>query len=173
MWEFGKELVKMRISRLTRNWLAIADPRNRPHEKHRLEFEESLTGWISWVIRDSSQVASDPQNSPPNYILVCLIKIPHYPWNVKSWRSIHKKLLRDETLAKHLRVRNCLPTILYIISLEFPFTPTPPPIHPWEVLSLNIYLTHSKCWEKFWCLWKALEGAIEWWTQSGRIAGFG
>ena len=83
----------------------------------------------------------------------------HYSWNVMRTRNIHKKILR----AKHLRVRDCLPTILYIISLEFPFTPTSPSTHPWEVLSPNTYLTHSECWEKFWCLWEALEEAIEWW----------
>ena len=40
------------------------------------------------------------------------------------------KLLREKTLAKHLRVRDCLPIILYIISLEFSFTPTSPSTHP-------------------------------------------
>ena len=47
-------------------------------------------------------------------------KNPHYPRNVRRARSLYKKLLREKTLAKHLRVRDCLPTILYIISLEFP-----------------------------------------------------
>ena len=44
----------------------------------------------------------------------------------KKNKNIHKKLLREKILAKHLRVRGCLPTILYIISLELPFTPTSP-----------------------------------------------
>ena len=35
-------------------------------------------------------------------------------------RSFSKKLLRDKTLAKHLRVRDCIPTIIYSISLKFP-----------------------------------------------------
>ena len=35
-----------------------------------------------------------------------------------------------ETLAKYLRVRDCLPTILYIISLKFPFTLTSLSTHP-------------------------------------------
>ena len=98
---------------------------------------------------------------------------PHYPRNVRRIRIIHKKLLREKTLAKHLRVRDCLLTILYIISLEFPFTPTSSSTHPWEVLSPNTYLTHSECWEKFWCLWEALEEAIEWQIKSSRLAGFG
>ena len=34
--------------------------------------------------------------------------------------SFSKKLLSEKTLAKHLKVRHCLPTILYIISLKFP-----------------------------------------------------
>ena len=111
-----------------------------------------LTDWILRVIRNSSQVTSDPQNSLPDCFWVCLFSFlyqhyinPHYPQNVRSRRSIHKKLLREKTLTKHLRVRDCLPTILYIISLEFPFTPTSPSTHPWEVLSPNTYLTHSKC----------------------------
>ena len=156
MWEFGEELVKIWILQLACNWLAIADPRNRPSEKHMLEFKESLIGWISQVIHDSGQVASDLQNSLPDYFWVCLFSFlyqqyikPHYTWNVRRTMSIHKKLLREKTLAKHLRVRDCLPTILYIISLEFPFTPTSPSTHPWEVLSLTTYLTHSECWESF------------------------
>ena len=144
-----------------------------------LEFEKSLTGWISWVIHGSGQVASDLWNSLPDYFLVCLFFFlyrhyinPYYPQNVRCWRSIHKKLLREKILAKHLRVRDCLPIILYIIFLEFPFIPTSPSTHPWEVLSLNTYLTHFECWEKFWFLWEALEKAIEWRMQSGRITGF-
>ena len=143
-----------------------------------LEFEESLTSWISRVIHNSSQVVSGPRNSLPDYFIVCLFSFLyqhyihlHYPWNVTCQMSIHKKLLREKTLGKHLRVRNCLPTILYIISLEFPFTPTFPSTHPWEVLSPNTYLTHSQCWGKFWCLWEALEGAIKWQMQYGGIAG--
>ena len=130
--------------------LMTTDPRNKPHDKHMLEFEESLTGWISWVIRDSGQVASDPRNSLPDCFLSVPFSIlyqyyvnPHYPQNVTR-KSIHKKLLRAKTLAKHLRVRNCLPTILYIISLEFPFTLTSPFTYPWEVLSLNTFFTHSE-----------------------------
>ena len=127
-------------------------------------------------LHDLSQVVSDPRNSLIDYFLVCLFSFLyqhfinlHYPWNVTCWMSIHKKILR-ETLGKHLRVRDCSPTILYIISLEFPFTPNSPSTHPWEVLSSNTYLTHSKYWEKFWCLWKALEEAIEWRMQSSGIA---
>ena len=48
----------------------------------------------------------------------------------KKKKEYLQETFERETLAKHLRVRDCLPTILYIISLEFPFTPTPPPIHP-------------------------------------------
>ena len=88
-------------------------------------------------------------------------------------RSIHKKLLREKTLAKHLWVRDCLPTILYIIFLEFHFTPTSPSTHPWVFIISNTYLIHSECWEKFWCLWKALKEANEWRMQSGGIAGSG
>jgi len=59
--------MKMRISRLARDWLASAIPRNKSREKHILEFEEFLRGWILRVIRDSSQVASEPRNSLPDY----------------------------------------------------------------------------------------------------------
>ena len=144
-----------------------------------LEFEEFLTGWISQVIHDSGQVASDLRNSLADFFWVYLFSFlyqhhinPYNPWNVSRTMSIHKKLLREKTLAKHLRVRYCLPTILYIISLEFPFTPTSQSTHLWEVLSPNTYLIHSKCWEKFWCLWEVLEEAIEWQMQSGGIVGF-
>ena len=101
-----------------------------------LEFEESLTSRILRVIRNSCQVASDPQNYLPDFFLsvpflIPLPKLlPHYPRNVRRTRSIHKKLLKEKTLAKHLRVRDCLPTILYVISLELSFTPTSPSIHP-------------------------------------------
>ena len=59
--------MKIWISQLARDWLAIVDLRNRPREKHILEFEESLIGWILRVIRDLGQVASDLQNSLPDY----------------------------------------------------------------------------------------------------------
>ena len=149
-----------------------------------LEFEDFMTACISWQVvfheslRDSNQVVSDPRNSRSNSFLVCLFLFPyqhyinpHYPWNVRRTRSIHKKLLKEKTLAKHLRVRVCLPIILYIISLKFSFTPTSPSTYPWEVLSPNTYLTHSECWEKFWCLWEALKEAIEWRMQLSMIAG--
>ena len=38
---------------------------------------------------------------------------PHYPWNCKE-------TFREKTLAIHLRVRDCKPTIIYTISLSFP-----------------------------------------------------
>ena len=129
-------------------------------------------------LRNLSQVVSDPRNSLLDYISVCLFSFlyqhfinPHYPWNVRRTRIILKKLLREKTLAKHLRVRGCLPTILYIISLELPFTPTSSSTYHWEVLSSNTYLTNSECWEKFLCLWEALKEVSEWRMQSGRIAG--
>ena len=108
----------MRISRLARDWLATSDSRNKPHEKHMLEFEEFFTSRILRVIRDLGQVASDPQNYLPDFFLSVPFLIPlptlfpHYPRNVRRTRSIHKKLLREKTLAKHLRVRDCLPIIL-------------------------------------------------------------
>ena len=43
--------------------------------------------------------------------------------------SLYEKPLREKTLAKHLRVKDCLPIILYIISLEFPL-----------LLSMNLYI---------------------------------
>ena len=80
-------------------------------------------------------------------------------------------LFSEKTLAKHLRVRDFhTHNHLHIFSW-FSSTPTSPSIHPWEVLSLNTYLTHSECWEKFWCLWKVLEEAIEWRMQLGWIMG--
>ena len=37
----------------------------------------------------------------------------------KKKKVFSKKLLRKKTLAKHLRVRDCLPTIIYTASLKF------------------------------------------------------
>ena len=68
-------------------------------------------------------------------------------------RSFSKKLLREKTLAKHLRVRDCIPIIIYTIFLKFFFTPSSPSTHPWEVFSPNTYFTQFECWEKFWCIW--------------------
>ena len=47
----------------------------------------------------------------------------YYPRNCKKKKKIvvfSNKFLREKTLAKHLRVRDCLPTIIYTISLKFP-----------------------------------------------------
>ena len=136
--------MKKWISQLACHCLATNDPRNKPCEKHMLEFEKSMTGWISRVIRDSSPVTSDWRNSLPDCFLSVTFPIlyqhyinPHYPRNIRRRRSIHKKILREKTLAKHLIIRDCLPTILYIISLKFPFTPTSPSTHPGKVLSPN------------------------------------
>ena len=57
----------MWISQLARDWLETADSWNMPHEKHMLKFEESLIGWISWVIRNSGQFMSDLWNSLLSY----------------------------------------------------------------------------------------------------------
>ena len=123
------------------------------------EWPVKLSAWLFWVCLFS-------------YLYQHYIN-PHYPRKVSRTRSIHKKLLRENTLAKQLRVRDCLPTILNISSLEFPFTPTSSSIYPSEVFSPNTYLTHFECWKEFWCLWEVLEEAIKWQMQSGRIARFG
>ena len=113
MWEFGEEPVKKRISQLTCNCLTTVDLRNKLCEKHMLEFEESMIGWIVRVIRNSDQIVSDPWNS----LLDCFLSLtfpilyqhyinPHCPWSVRRM-SIHKKLLREKTHAKYLRVRDC------------------------------------------------------------------
>ena len=137
MWKFGEKPMKKWISRLARHNLVTTDPWNKPREKHMLEFK-SMTSWISWVFRNSSQVASDSWNSlvdcflSVNFLILYQHYInPHYPQIVRRRRSIHKELLREKILAKHLRVRDCLPTILYIISLKFSFTLTSPSTHPW------------------------------------------
>ena len=53
MLEFGEEFVKKWFLRLTRDWLVTIELLNKPREKHILEFEESMTGCISRVTRDS------------------------------------------------------------------------------------------------------------------------
>ena len=55
MCEIGEDSVKMKNSRLTHECQLA----KKPHEKYILEFEEFLSGWISRVIHESSQVASD------------------------------------------------------------------------------------------------------------------
>ena len=123
MWAFGEEPVKMRISQLARDcwptkqatWKAHAGiwrvfdrldfashSRLRPSRK----WPTKLSTWLFWLCLFT--------------FLYQHYKNPHYPRNVRRARSLYKKLLREKTLAKHLRVRDCLPTILYIISLEFP-----------------------------------------------------
>ena len=69
---------------------------------------------------DSSQVASDLRNSLSghfwNVFLAFLYQhyiSLHYPRNCKEF-------LREKTLAIHLRVRDCKPTIIYTIFLSFP-----------------------------------------------------
>ena len=139
------------------DWLVSANMQNKLSEKHMLKFEESLTGWISQVTRDLGQAVSDLQNSLPVafwsvtfFILYQHYINPHYPRNVRSifWRNFCERN-PSQTLESQ---RFFLPTILYIISLKFPSSPTSPFTHPWEVLSLDICLTYSECWEKFWYL---------------------
>ena len=99
---------------LTRDWLMTADLRNKPREKHTMEFEESLIAWILRVTYDSSQVASDSRNS----LLVAFWSVifpilyqqcinPHYPWNVRRRRSIFWRNFRErnpsQTLESYIR----------------------------------------------------------------------
>ena len=92
---------------------------------------------------------------------------PSLPMKIVRTRSFSKKLLREKTIAKHLRVRDCIPTIIYTIFSKVSFTPTSLSTHLWEVLSPNTYLTQFECWEKFWYIWEALKEAIEWRMQFG------
>ena len=158
----------MRISRLARDcW---------PMKQVMLEVHagiwKSMTSFISWVTSRFKPSHERPAKlstwlffSVPFLIPLPTLYKPSLPMKCKKNKNIHKKLLREKILAKHLRVRGCLPTILYIISLELPFTHTSPSTYPWGVLSPNTYLTHSKFWEKFLCLWEALKEVSEWWMQ--------
>ena len=147
MWEFGEDSVKMRISRLAheyqpakqvtweahaRIWRVIVKLDFTSHSwlKPSRKWPVKLSIWLFWVCLFS-------------YLYQHYIN-PYYPRKVSRTRSIHKKLLREKTLAKHLRVRDCLPTILNII---------------------------SECWKEFWYLWEVLEEAIKTWMQSGGIVG--
>ena len=140
-----------------------------------------------WRVHDKQDFASDSRLGPSyewpakftvwllfefdfSHSLLTLYK-PSLPMKCKKKKEYLQETFERETLAKHLRVRDCLPTILYIIFLKFQFTSTSPTTHPWEVLNPNTYHTYFECWEKFWCLWKALEEAIEWQMQLGGIAG--
>ena len=70
-------------------------------------------------LHDSGQVASETWNLLPEPFLNMFFSFldqhyinPHYPQNCKEF-------LRKKTLAIHLRVRDCKPTIIYTISLSF------------------------------------------------------
>ena len=116
MWEFGEDLWRILSSRLACKWTTL----ERPHEKHMLESEQFSTSCMSRVTLQLNQVTSDPLNLLPkpfwnvffSFLHQHHIK-PHYPQNCKE-------LLREKTLAIHLRVRDCKPTIIYTISLSCP-----------------------------------------------------
>ena len=135
-----------------------------------------MLGWILWVTSDSGQVTSDPQNLLPgdfysgfSSFLYQYYISPHYPRNFK--KGFSKGTFERETLAIHLRVRDCSPTIIYTISLKFSFTPTSPTTRPLEVLNPNTYLTQFESCEKFWCIWEVLKEAIDWHMQFGANCG--
>ena len=123
MWEFGEDSMKMRISRLACECQPAKQATWKAHDGiwrvfDRLDFAShswlrpscewpaKLSAWLFWVC-----LFSYPYKHYIN---------PHYPQNCKKNKESLQETFERGTLAKHLRVRNCLPTILYIISLKFP-----------------------------------------------------
>ena len=70
------------------------------------EWLTKLSTWLFWICLFS-------------YLYQYYIN-PHYPRNCKKNKEFLQETFKRETPAKHLRVRDCLPIILYIISLKFP-----------------------------------------------------
>ena len=86
---------------------------------------------------------------------------PHYPQNSNK----NNVSFREKTLEIHLRVKDCIPKILYTFLLVF-LTLFPLQFHIlWEVLSPSTNHTHSECCELLWSFWEALGYAILWWMQ--------
>ena len=150
MWEFSEKSMKKWISRLARDcwptkqvtWEAHAGSW-RIHDMLDFTSHSWLKPSRKWPIKLTTWLLFECDFS---HSLPTMYR-PSLPMKCK--KSIHKKILREKNLAKHLRVRDCLSTILYIISLKFSFIPTSPSMHLWEVLSTNTYLTHFEYWEKF------------------------
>ena len=125
-WRFMKNVKFATGSRLDNSFLCQAS------------FHESLC--------DSDQVMSDLQSSLPepfwNVFFSFLYQhyiSPHYPRNCM-------KTFREKTLAIHLRVKVCIPIIIYTISLSFFLLP------PLQLQILERFLTQtltsplSECW---------------------------
>jgi len=143
VWEFGEESMKKWISRLAHDcrptkqvtWEANAGSW-RVHDMLDFTSYSRLRPSREWPIKLTAWLLFECDFS---HSLPTLYK-PSLPMICKKKEYLFKKLLREKTLTKHLRVRDCLPTILYIISLKYPFTPISPFTHPWEVLTSNTYL---------------------------------
>ena len=98
--------------------------RKRPREKHMLEFEESH---CRLDFASQSQLRpnkSDLRNSLPRWFWVCLFTYLYQYYITLITheiviRSFSKELLREKTLAKYMKDRDCFLTIIYTISLKF------------------------------------------------------
>ena len=98
--------------------------RERPCEKHMLEFEESIcqakfhesfaTQAKSRVTRETLFLDDFECAFSHTFTIQTLIT-----YEIVT-KSFFKKLLKEKTLAKYLRVKDCIPIIIYTISLKFP-----------------------------------------------------
>ena len=73
--------------------LAIDDPQNKSCEKHMLEFEESLIGWISQVTRNSSQVASDSRLKLVAFWSVTFLILYQHYINPDLPRNVRRRMI--------------------------------------------------------------------------------
>ena len=116
VWEFGEELWRQWSLRLAHKWTTC----ERSCEKHMQELEQSFA-----KLYFTSHFATQAKSIVTHETLYLkLFKVffshfftntisPYYPQNCKE-------TFREKTLAIHLRVRDCKPTIIYTLSLSFP-----------------------------------------------------
>ena len=115
----------------------------RPCKKHMLEFEKSLCQakfHESFATQAKSQVTrktlflDDLKCAFSHTFTNTIQTLITYEIVTKSF---FKKLLKEKTLAKHLRVKDCIPTIIYTISLKFPL------LLPFHLHILQRFLTQT------------------------------
>ena len=138
---------------LSRDWLANGAACERSREAHMLEVQRSQCQRHLTSVSQLGQLMTWLVRCFASLFCVCLFLFlyphyisPHYP------RNCNKKndSFREKTLEIHLRVRDCIPTILYTFLLVF-LTLFCLQFHIlWEVLSPNTNHTYFDCCELLW-----------------------
>ena len=161
---------------LSHDWLASGANRKRSCEEHMLEVQRSQCQRHLRSVSRLGQLTTWLKRCTASLFYVCLSLFlylhyisPHYSRNCNK----NNESFKEKTLEIHLRVRDCIPTILYtflwVFLILFPLQ-----FHIlWEVLCPNTNHTHSECYELLWSFWEALGYAILWWMQLMIIVGSG